>query len=90
MRSWGKLNFVYGWQKNWHCSCTWSSFLREPVNHLIRLNFAKRDQTLHEAGQRLGKLKSMGYCIYKANLNGWNRNILVLLALLVQIHLFLY
>lgn len=30
-----------------------SSFFREPVNHLVRLNFAKRQTTLHEVGQRL-------------------------------------
>lgn len=30
-----------------------SSFFREPVNHLIRLHFAKRDDTLNEALNRL-------------------------------------
>ena len=30
-----------------------SSFFREPVNHLIRFHFAKRLETLREAGQRL-------------------------------------
>lgn len=30
-----------------------SSFFREPVNHLIRLHFAKRDETLFEALNRL-------------------------------------
>lgn len=30
-----------------------SSFFREPVNHLIRLHFAKRDDTLNEALSRL-------------------------------------
>ncbi len=34
-----------------------SSFFREPVNHLIRLNFAKREKTLHEAGERLLRLR---------------------------------
>ena len=37
-----------------------SSFFREPVNHLIRLHFAKREETLTEALNRLegiGKLK---------------------------------
>ncbi len=33
-----------------------SSFFREPVNHLIRLNFAKRDTMLHAAGERLSGL----------------------------------
>ncbi len=30
-----------------------SSFFREPVNHLIRLHFAKKDETLYEALNRL-------------------------------------
>ena len=30
-----------------------SSFFREPVNHLIRFHFAKKDETLHEALNRL-------------------------------------
>lgn len=30
-----------------------SSFFAEPVNHLIRFNFAKRPETLHEAGRNL-------------------------------------
>ena len=34
-----------------------SSFFHEPVNHLVRLNFAKRDETLHAAGERLLKLR---------------------------------
>lgn len=34
-----------------------SSFFREPVNHLIRLNFAKREETLHAAGDRLLQLE---------------------------------
>jgi aminotransferase len=34
-----------------------SSFFRDPVNHLIRFNFAKRDETLHAAGERLLGLK---------------------------------
>jgi aspartate/methionine/tyrosine aminotransferase len=33
-----------------------SSFFIEPVNHLIRLNFAKRQETLSAAGKRLMKL----------------------------------
>jgi aspartate/methionine/tyrosine aminotransferase len=35
-----------------------SSFFREPVNHLIRLNFAKREETLTEVGERLARLAS--------------------------------
>ena len=34
-----------------------SSFFREPVNHLIRLHFAKKDETLQEALNRLEKLR---------------------------------
>jgi aminotransferase len=34
-----------------------SSFFREPVNDLVRLNFAKREETLVEVGDRLLRLK---------------------------------
>ena len=34
-----------------------SSFLREPVNHLIRLHFAKKDETLTDALNRLESLR---------------------------------
>lgn len=34
-----------------------SSFFKEPVNHLIRFHFAKREETLVAAGERLLKLK---------------------------------
>ena len=34
-----------------------SSFFRENVNHLIRLHFAKKDDTLYEALNRLSKMK---------------------------------
>jgi len=34
-----------------------SYFFHEPVNHLVRINFAKRDETLHEAGRRFTSLK---------------------------------
>ena len=34
-----------------------SSFFREPVNHLIRLHFAKKDETLLEALNRLEQLR---------------------------------
>jgi len=33
-----------------------SSFFREPVDHLIRFHFAKKEETLHAAGERLRKL----------------------------------
>jgi aminotransferase len=36
-----------------------SSFFREPVNHLIRFHFAKREETLVEAGRRLLKLRAI-------------------------------
>jgi len=36
-----------------------SSFFREPVNHLIRFHFAKREETLVEAGRRLLKLRDL-------------------------------
>ena len=34
-----------------------SSFFHEPVNHLIRLHFAKQDETLNEALNRLEHFK---------------------------------
>ena len=34
-----------------------SSFFREPVNHLIRLHFAKKDKTLTDALNRLESLR---------------------------------
>jgi aspartate/methionine/tyrosine aminotransferase len=34
-----------------------SSFFHEPVHHLIRLHFAKRIETIEEAGTRLVRLK---------------------------------
>ena len=36
-----------------------SSFFHEPVNHLIRLHFAKSEKVLAEIGRRLKKLKSL-------------------------------
>jgi len=36
-----------------------SSFFREPVNHLIRFHFAKKDETLREAGKRLARLREV-------------------------------
>ena len=35
-----------------------SSFFREPVNHLIRFHFAKKDETLNDALNRLETLRS--------------------------------
>lgn len=37
-----------------------SSFFREPVHNLIRFHFAKREETLEAAGERLLKLASLG------------------------------
>ena len=53
--------------------CTWlaehvgvgavpgSSFFHEPVNHLIRFHFAKKDDTLNEALDRLEKIRTLTY-----------------------------
>ena len=35
-----------------------SSFFREPVHHLIRFHFAKKEETLRRAGERLLRLKN--------------------------------
>ena len=37
-----------------------SSFFQEPVNHLVRFHFAKREETLAAAGSRLLRLKEKG------------------------------
>lgn len=37
-----------------------SSFFREPVNHLIRFHFAKKEETLREAGARLARVVQRG------------------------------
>jgi aspartate/methionine/tyrosine aminotransferase len=59
----------FGWESD-TAFCEWlarevgvaavpgSSFFHEPVNHLIRLHFAKRDETLSAAGQRLLGVRS--------------------------------
>jgi aminotransferase len=39
-----------------------SSFFREPVNHLIRLHFAKKKETLFEALNRLEGMRKMMMC----------------------------
>ncbi|MDR1930460.1 MAG: aminotransferase class I/II-fold pyridoxal phosphate-dependent enzyme [Treponema sp.] len=36
-----------------------SSFFREPVHHLIRFHFAKKEETLLAAGERLAELRSV-------------------------------
>ena len=35
------------------------SFFREPVNHLIRMHFAKNDEPLNEALTRLEHMKKL-------------------------------
>lgn len=35
-----------------------SSFFHEPIHHLVRFNFAKSPATMHEAGQRLLRIKA--------------------------------
>ena len=43
-----------------------SSFFREPVNHLIRFHFAKKNETLHAALERLADIRSKmprGLCV---------------------------
>lgn len=37
-----------------------SSFFHEPVRHLVRFHFAKREETLREAGERLLRLREKG------------------------------
>jgi aminotransferase len=37
-----------------------SSFFREPVRHLVRFHFAKKDETLMAAGERLARLGDAG------------------------------
>jgi len=34
-----------------------SSFFREPINHIIRLHFAKKEETLNEALTRLADIR---------------------------------
>jgi aspartate/methionine/tyrosine aminotransferase len=36
-----------------------SSFFREPINHLIRFHFAKKAETLLEAGKRLSRVREL-------------------------------
>ena len=36
-----------------------SSFFREPVTYLIRFHFAKKGETLNEAGRRLARLREV-------------------------------
>ena len=36
-----------------------SSFFSEPINHIVRLHFAKKDETLYAALDRLNRIKNM-------------------------------
>jgi aminotransferase len=36
-----------------------SSFFHRPTHHLVRFHFAKREETLVEAGRRLGRLEEL-------------------------------
>src|SRR5204863_179391 len=59
----------FGWKRD-TAFCEWmarevgvaavpgSSFFHDPVNHLIRLHFAKRSETLTAAGERLLSLRN--------------------------------
>jgi aminotransferase len=38
-----------------------SSFFREPENRFIRFHFAKKEETLHAAGERLLKLADLSW-----------------------------
>jgi aminotransferase len=37
-----------------------SSFFHGPVHHLVRFHFAKREETLRAAGERLLRLREKG------------------------------
>ena len=52
----------------WRCSG--SSFFREPVNHLIRFHFAKRDETLCAALNRLETIRKKNPGQKVTNLRG--------------------
>ena len=62
-----KMNCFKGWTDLQFCewmiravgvaAVPGSSFFREPVNHLIRLHFARSEETLDEALGRLAKMR---------------------------------
>ena len=57
------MNFCANQQEHGKRAVPGSSFFREPVNHLIRLHFARNDETLLSALNRLeriGTLKKQG------------------------------
>jgi aminotransferase len=45
-----------------------SSFFREPLKNMIRFHFAKREETLKKAGERLLNIKSKDVSIAKPDL----------------------
>ena len=45
------------------CSAPGSSFYSEPINNIIRLHFAKKDETLYAALDRLSHIKDLMYDI---------------------------
>lgn len=56
-RDWTDLQFCEWMIQNYGVAAVpGSSFFREPVNHLIRLHFARSEETLAEALRRLGEM----------------------------------
>jgi aminotransferase len=56
-RGWTDLQFCEWMIRNYKVAAVpGSSFFREPVNHLIRLHFARSEETLEEAIRRLGEM----------------------------------
>lgn len=56
-REWSDLQFCEWMIQNYGVAAVpGSSFFKEPVNHLIRLHFARNEETLAEALRRLGKM----------------------------------
>lgn len=56
-RGWTDLQFCEWMIQNYGVAAVpGSSFFREPVNHLIRLHFARSEETLREAARRLEKM----------------------------------
>lgn len=59
-QGWSDLEFCEWMIKNIGVAAVpGSSFFREPVNHLIRLHFAREEKTLDEALKRLAKLQEL-------------------------------
>lgn len=59
-QGWSDLEFCEWMIKNIGVAAVpGSSFFREPVNHLIRLHFAREEKTLDEALERLAKLQEL-------------------------------